>query len=347
MNTFDNTKAKLTASPAVWLVTGAAGFIGSNLLEWLLRNNQRVVALDNLSTGHHKNLTQVEALLGPQKWKNCTWIEGDIRDFAVCQRATKGIHYVLHQAALGSVPASIDNPLATHASNVDGFINILRAAQENRVKRFVYASSSSVYGDDASMPQVEEKIGNCLSPYAASKRINEIYADVFGRCYGFETIGLRYFNVFGPRQDPNGAYAAVIPKWISSMLQNQQVSINGDGSTTRDFCYIANVVQANVLAATVTDRTACSQYYNVALGHATSLNDLYLAIRDRLATPKPSLRDAKPEYRDFRQGDILHSRADIAKARRLLGYEPTHTIAAGLDEALNWYLRNSSAPGPS
>lgn len=340
MTAFENLKQTLTASPATWLVTGAAGFIGSNLLETLLRLGQKVIALDNLSTGHLDNLNQVRDLVGPARWKKCTWIEGDIREAALCKRVTQGVDYVLHQAALGSVPRSIEDPLSTHDSNVTGSVNLLWASRGNKVKRFIFASSSSVYGDDSSLPQVEDKIGNCLSPYAVSKRVNELYADVFGRCYGFESIGLRYFNVFGPRQDPNGAYAAVIPKWISAMIENEPVFINGDGSTSRDFCYVANVVQANLLAATAQNFEAVHQKYNIALGRQTSLNQLYEMIRERLATTHPHVQESKPGYRDFRQGDIRHSQADIGKARRLLGYEPTHTIAQGLDEALNWYVQH-------
>jgi UDP-N-acetylglucosamine 4-epimerase len=342
MTAFDKLKAKLSVSPATWLVTGAAGFIGSNLLESLLRLDQRVVALDNLSTGHRNNLAQVRDLVGPARWKNCKWIEGDIRDHTICRRATRNVDYVLHQAALGSVPRSIEDPLATHESNVTGFANVLWAARENGVKRFVFASSSSVYGDDASLPQVENRIGSCLSPYAVSKRANELYADVFRKCYGFQTAGLRYFNVFGPRQDPNGAYAAVIPKWIAAMIENQPVFINGDGSTSRDFCYVANVVQANLLAATVGNSEAISQQFNIAVGAQTSLNALHEMIRERLTPSHPHLCKSKPTYRDFRKGDILHSKADIRKARRLLGYAPTHSISQGLDEALDWYVKHMS-----
>jgi UDP-N-acetylglucosamine 4-epimerase len=343
MTVLESLKNRLSAAPASWLVTGAAGFIGSNLLEALLRWDQNVIALDNFSTGHQKNLDEVREAVGPARWKKCAWVEGDVRDAAVCRQVTKGVDHILHQAALGSVPRSIENPLATHDSNVNGFINLLWAARENGVKRFVFASSSSVYGDERSLPQVEAKIGNCLSPYAASKRINEVYADVFGRCYSVECVGLRYFNVFGPRQDPDGAYAAVIPKWISAMIQNQPVFINGDGTTSRDFCYVQNVVQANILAATVESPDALHQQYNVAVGNQTSLNDLHEMIRQRLAVKFDHLRDFKPGYREFRPGDIRHSQADIGNARRLLGYEPTHTIAQGLDEALDWYVLNLSA----
>jgi UDP-N-acetylglucosamine 4-epimerase len=342
MTAFEELKGNLAASPANWLVTGAAGFIGSNLLETLLRLDQKVIALDNLSTGHRDNLDQVRELVGPARWKKCKWVEGDICDVALCRRVTRGVNYVLHQAALGSVPRSIEDPLATHQSNVSGSVNLLWAARENGVKRFVFASSSSVYGDDVSLPQIEDRIGHCLSPYAVSKRVNELYADVFGRCYGFESIGLRYFNVFGPRQDPNGAYAAVIPKWIAAMIQKEPVFINGDGSTSRDFCYVANVVQANLLAATVQNADALSEQYNIAVGVQTTLNALHEMIRERLAAAHPHLRNSKPCYRNFRQGDILHSQADIGKARRLLGYEPVYSIAQGLDEALDWYVRHLS-----
>jgi UDP-N-acetylglucosamine/UDP-N-acetylgalactosamine 4-epimerase len=346
MSAFEKLQGNLATSPATWLVTGAAGFIGSNLLETLLRLNQEVIALDNLSTGHRDNLKQVRELIGPARWKKCKWLEGDIRDVALCRRVTRGVDYVLHQGALGSVPRSIEDPLATHESNVSGSVNLLWAARENGVKRLVFASSSSIYGDEASLPQMEDKIGSCLSPYAVSKRVNELYAEVFGKCYGFESIGLRYFNVFGPRQDPNGAYAAVIPKWIAAMIQDEPVYINGDGSTSRDFCYVANVVQANLLAATVQNADAISEHYNIAVGTQTSLNALYEMIRERLAAAHVHLRKSKPGYRDFRPGDILHSQASIGKARRLLGYEPTHSVAQGLDEALDWYVRHLSPAHP-
>jgi UDP-N-acetylglucosamine 4-epimerase len=337
MTRFDNLTKALRASPATWLVTGAAGFIGSNLLETLLRLNQRVVGVDNLSTGRRQNLAQVRAALGPGPWANFTWIKGDIQDAALCRRAVRGVDYVLHQAALGSVPRSIEEPILTNDSNVNGFVQLLWAARQGGVKRFVFASSSSVYGDEARLPQTEDEIGHGLSPYAVSKRVNELYAAVFGRCYGFQSIGLRYFNVFGPRQDPAGAYAAVIPKWIAAMIARQPVFINGDGSTSRDFCYVANVVQANLLAATVRNPAALNQIYNIALGAETSLNELFEMLRWRLAPSRPYLRDFKPRHADFRPGDILHSRADITKARRLLGYQPAYNVAMGLDEALDWY----------
>jgi UDP-N-acetylglucosamine 4-epimerase len=335
---FEEIKAELRASPKVWVITGAAGFIGSNLLEALLSLNQKVVGLDNLSTGHRGNLEQVQAAVGQKCWKNFTWIEGDIRDPATCEKSVKGANYVLHQAALGSVPRSVAQPTETNASNVTGFLNMLWAARENGIQRFVFASSSSVYGDIAALPQVEENIGNCLSPYAVSKRVNELYASVFAQCYGMQCIGLRYFNVFGPRQDPNGPYAAVIPKWIAAMIQDEPVHINGDGSTSRDFCYVANVVQANILAATTGNTQAVNTVYNIALGDETTLTELFQMLRDRLLAAHPHLRDLKPAHRAFQPGDVRHSRADISKARRLLGYAPTHRIEDGLDEAQGWYV---------
>jgi UDP-N-acetylglucosamine/UDP-N-acetylgalactosamine 4-epimerase len=333
----------LLASPATWLVTGVAGFIGSNLLETLLKLNQKVVGLDNLSTGRRVNLAQVRAAAGPERWQRFTWIKGDIRNAALCRRVTRGVDFVLHQAALGSVPRSLEDPIQTNDSNVNGFVNLLWAAKTNGVKRFVFASSSAVYGDEMSLPQRENKIGRCLSPYATSKRINELYAEVFAKCYGLESIGLRYFNVFGQRQDPNGAYAAVIPKWIAALIQNEPVCIHGDGSTSRDFCYVANVVQANLLAATTTHRRTVNQPFNIALGAQTSLNDLFGLLRDRLSLAHSHVGACRPRYDDFRPGDILHSQADIGQARRLLGYRPTHNLAQGLDEALEWYTRDFSA----
>jgi UDP-N-acetylglucosamine 4-epimerase len=342
MSEFQKLKQNLSASPAAWLVTGAAGFIGSNLVEALLLLGQKVTGFDNLSTGHTKNLTQVKAVVGPALWKNFHWIKGDIRDAALCRRVTRGKDYILHQAALGSVPHSLEDPILTNDSNVNGFVNMLWAAKGSGVKRFVFASSSAVYGDETSVPQRERRMGRCLSPYATSKRINELYADVFAKCYGLESVALRYFNVFGPRQDPNGAYAAVIPKWIAAMIQNEPLSINGDGSTSRDFCYVANVVQANLLAATTQNSGAVNQPFNIALGTQTSLNELFEQLRDRLSPAHGHLRGFQPRYNDFRPGDILHSRADIGQARKLLGYRPTHNLAQGLDEALDWYVRDFS-----
>ena len=325
-----------------WLVTGVAGFIGSNLLEALLRSDQRVRGLDNFSTGSSRNLQDVREKVGAERWQNFRMIEADICDWGACVDACTQVDYVLHQAALGSVPRSISNPIATNQSNVNGFVNMLCAAKEAGVKRFVFASSSSVYGDSPILPKVEGQIGNGLSPYAVSKRANELYAEVFSRCYGMQTIGLRYFNVFGPRQDPDGPYAAVIPKWIGAMMHNEPVHINGDGETSRDFCYVANAVQANLLAATTENIEAINQVYNVAVGERTTLNQLFCELRDRLLPQFPHLTQFKPLYREFRAGDVRHSHADISKARKLLGYEPTHRIDNGLDEALQWYVANLS-----
>lgn len=347
MDQYTKLNAQLRAEPRVWLVTGVAGFIGSNLLETLLRLDQRVVGLDNFATGSVVNLEEVQRLVGPQKWKNFVFNEGDVRDLATCTRVCQGVDFVLHQAALGSVPRSIAGPGESHATNVTGFLNMLIAARDNHVKRFVYASSSSVYGDAPRLPKVEHELGRSLSPYAATKRANELYADAFASCYGLETIGLRYFNVFGPRQDPNGAYAAVIPKWIAAMIQNEPIHINGDGETTRDFCYIANVVQANLLAATVTNPEAVNQFYNVALHARTSLNQLFSLLRDKLIPNHPHLENCAPVYLDFRAGDVRHSEADISKAERLLGYRPSHTVDQGLVEALDWYRNDITCTSAS
>jgi UDP-N-acetylglucosamine 4-epimerase len=330
------------ASPQKWLVTGDAGFIGSNLVETLLLLNQKVVGLDNYATGKKSNLDQVRAAVGPERWRNFRQMDGSITDLATCRRAAKGVSYVLHQAALGSVPRSLREPTETNDSNVGGFVNMLAASRENAVRRFVYASSSAVYGDARTFPQVERTIGDGLSPYAVSKRVNELYAGVFARCYGMRCVGLRYFNVFGTRQDPEGAYAAVIPKWVDAMLENQPVYVNGDGGTSRDFCYIANVVQANLLAATTRNPKAVNQVYNVAVGRRTTLNELFEMIRDGLAASHPRVGKIKPVYRDFRPGDVRHSEADISLARRLLGYQPTHRIQDGMDEALHWYVANAT-----
>ena len=328
--------------PKTWCVTGVAGFIGSNLLEALLKSNQRVTGLDNFATGHHKNLDQVREAVSPGQWRRFKFLEGDIRLLEDCRRAVKGAAVVLHQAALGSVPRSVDDPPASNASNVTGFLNMLVAARDAGVGRFVYASSSSVYGDDSRLPKIEKRTGHPLSPYAATKAMNEIYADVFARCYKMETIGLRYFNVFGPRQDPDGAYAAVIPKWIAAMIRNQTVYVNGDGKTSRDFCYIANVVQANLKAAATTRPGAVNQAYNVAVAGRTSLNELLRLLRERLLPRFPHLNNFKPAYRDFRAGDVRHTLADISKARRLLGYRPEYDFERGLDEALDWYVANAA-----
>src|SRR6478736_2725056 len=325
-----------------WLVTGCAGFIGSNLIESLLQRGQKVVGLDNFSTGFQHNLDQVEAAVGRETWKRFRFIEGDIRSLDTCREACKGVDYVLHEAALGSVPRSIDDPITSHESNVTGFLNMLVAARDAKVRRFVYAASSAAYGDHPGLPKVEETIGRPLSPYGAGKYMNELYADVFGRCYGLETVGLRYFNVFGPRQDPDGAYAAVIPKWIASMLRDETVYINGDGETARDFCFIDNVVQANILAATAANPEAANRVYNVALGDQTSLNQLFASLRELLAARDASFDCAPPVYRDFRAGDVRFSRADISKATNLLGFKPTVPVHDGLERALDWYVASLS-----
>ena len=337
MSTYQQLTERLVVQPKSWLVTGVAGFIGSNLLEALLRLNQQVVGLDNFATGSRRNLDDVCKLVGPDKWRNFRLIEGDIREPSDCLQATRSVDYVLHQAALGSVPRSLADPAASHASNVTGFFNMLVAARDQSVRRVVYASSSSVYGDQPDLPKAEDKIGHCLSPYALTKRANELYAEVFARCYGLGTIGLRYFNVFGPRQDPNGPYAAVIPKWIAAMARNELIFINGDGKTSRDFCYVANVVQANLLAATADNPEAVNQVYNVAVCARTALNELFELLRCELVTFFPHLAHCRPAYRSFRPGDVRHSEADISKAARLLEYQPSHTIAQGLEEALDWY----------
>ena len=332
----------IAATPRTWLVTGVAGFIGSNLLESLLKLDQRVVGLDNFATGFQHNLDQVEAAVGAERWARFKFIEGDICSLETCREACAGVDIVLHEAALGSVPRSIDDPIASHASNVTGFLNMLVAARDASAKRFVYAASSAAYGDHPGLPKVEDTIGRPLSPYGAGKYMNELYADTFGRCYGMETIGLRYFNVFGPRQDPDGAYAAVIPKWIASMLRNETVYINGDGETARDFCYIENVVQANLLAGTVANPEAVNQVYNVALGEQTSLNQLFKSLRDLLKTRDASFDFPPPVYRDFRAGDVRFSLADIDKAKANLGFRPTCRVHDGLERALDWYVARLS-----
>lgn len=333
-------KQHLKTNPSTWLVTGVAGFIGSNLLETLLKLNQKVVGLDNFATGYQHNLDEVRSEVTPNQWNNFTFIKGDIRNLQDCHQACKGVDYVLHQAALGSVPRSIEDPIATNQANIDGFLNMLVAARDANVKRFVYAASSSTYGDHPDLPKVEDKTGKPLSPYAVTKLVNELYADVFAKTYGFKTIGLRYFNIFGKRQDPNGAYAAVIPKWISAILKGETAYINGDGETSRDFCYIENAIQANLLAATVEDEAATNQVYNIAVGDRTTLNELYKLILDGLATDR-ELPKASLVYRDFRAGDVRHSLADVSKARNLLGYQPSHRVGEGLQEALSWYIGNT------
>ncbi|MEH0760273.1 Vi polysaccharide biosynthesis UDP-N-acetylglucosaminuronic acid C-4 epimerase TviC [Vibrio sp. 16] len=331
MTKYEQIQKELLKSPKTWLVTGVAGFIGSNLLEKLLKLNQSVVGLDNFATGHQHNLDEVKSLVSEAQWDRFTFIEGDIREPKTCQQAVQDVDYVLHQAALGSVPRSIADPLTTNAANITGFLNMLDAARQEEVKSFTYAASSSTYGDHPALPKLEENIGNPLSPYAVTKYVNELYAGVYARTYGFKTIGLRYFNVFGRRQDPNGAYAAVIPKWTSAMISGEDVYINGDGETSRDFCYIDNVVQMNLLAATAQDE-AKDEVYNVAVGDRTTLNDLYRAIQSALKE-----NDISPIYRDFRPGDVRHSQADVSKAQTKLGYKYTHRILEGISEAMPWY----------
>ena len=389
MTAYEQLCQALPQSPKTWLITGVAGFIGSNLLETLLKLNQRVVGLDNFATGHQRNLDEVQTLVTPAQWQNFNFINGDIRNLEDCQKAMQFRHceersdaaihapmsvdFILHQAALGSVPRSLAEPITTNTTNISGFLNMLVAARDAKVKSFTYAASSSTYGDHPGLPKVEDTIGKPLSPYAVTKYVNELYADVFARCYGFNTIGLRYFNVFGPRQDPNGAYAAVIPKWISSMIKGEPIHINGDGETSRDFCFINNVVQANLLAATVSpdpviasearqsmppDRHCeersdaaihdpLNQVYNIAVGDRTTLNELFHLIRENLviASPDPVIASearqsipSAPIYRDFRPGDVRHSLADISKAQRLLGYAPTQRIGQGLELAMPWYV---------
>ena len=340
MGKFNDVQQALRATSYRWVVTGAAGFIGSNLVEALLKLGQRVTGLDNFATGHELNLQQVKELVGPDHWRRFDFIRGDIRELEDCRHACAGADFVLHQAALGSVSRSIEDPISTNATNVGGFLNMLVAARDARVRRFVYAASSSTYGDHPGLPKVEEQIGKPLSPYAVSKYVNEVYADVFARCYDTESVGLRYFNVFGPRQDPNGAYAAVIPQWVAALIRNTRLKINGDGETSRDFCYIDNVVQANLLAALADRPEAVNQVYNVALNDRTSLNDLYGMMKELLLPQFQHISAHQPDYVEFRAGDVRHSQADISKARTLLGFEPTHRLDQGLREAMDWYVRN-------
>jgi UDP-N-acetylglucosamine/UDP-N-acetylgalactosamine 4-epimerase len=334
---FAATCDELRRRPLRWLVTGSAGFIGSHLLETLLQLDQEVVSLDNFATGHARNLEEVRAVVGDARWRRHTFVEADIVDANVCAKACAGIDVVLHEAALGSVPRSIEDPLRTHAANATGFLNMLVGARDAGVARFVYAASSSTYGDHPALPKVEDAIGRPLSPYAVTKLVDELYADVFGRCYGLATIGLRYFNVFGSRQDPLGAYAAVIPKWVDAMLAGTPIVIHGDGETTRDFCHVANVVQANLLAAVTATPEARDQVYNVAVGGRMSLNDLARVLRELLEERHPDASVSAPVHVESRQGDIRHSQADISKARRLLQYDPVHDVRSGLREALPWY----------
>lgn len=338
MKKYQNVLTGLQWGPKTWLVTGTAGFIGSNLLEHLLKLNQKVIGLDNFATGHQHNLDEVQSLVAPEQWARFTFIEGDIRNEEDCAKACEGVDYVLHQAALGSVPRSINDPITTNAANITGFLNMLVAARDADVKSFTYAASSSTYGDHPALPKVEENIGKPLSPYAVTKYVNELYADVFAKTYGFKTIGLRYFNVFGKRQDPNGAYAAVIPKWTAAMVSGEDVSINGDGETSRDFCFIENAVQANILAATA-DETAKNEVYNVAVGDRTTLNILFDSLKEALSE-NGVVYEKRPVYRDYRPGDVRHSQADISKAANKLGYAPEYRIVEGIAKAMPWYLEH-------
>lgn len=368
MTAYEALQTRLAQEPVTWLITGVAGFIGSNLLEVLLKLGQRVVGLDNFATGYQRNLDEVQAVVTPAEWTNFYFIRGDIRNLDDCRQAmyfpvgcrsdggelappapNLPVDYILHQAALGSVPRSIEDPIATNATNITGFLNMLVAGRDARVKRFVYAASSSTYGDHPGLPKVEDTVGKPLSPYAVTKYVNELYADVFDKTFGLPSIGLRYFNVFGQRQDPEGAYAAVIPKWIASLIKGQPVFINGDGETSRDFCFIDNVVQANLLAATAGDLSSpldeespspVNQVYNVAVGDRTTLNDLYAQLHRNLLPLYPHLQGAKPVYREFREGDVRHSQADIGKAIHRLGYVPTHRVAEGLSLGMPWYIRH-------
>ncbi|MBA1379319.1 NAD-dependent epimerase/dehydratase family protein [Pseudomonas brassicacearum] len=337
MRRYEELIEDLPKTPKSWLVTGVAGFIGSNLLEKLLKLDQTVLGLDNFSTGFRHNLEEVKGNVSAAQWARFIFKEGDIRNPQDCRDACAGVDYVLHQAALGSVPRSLGDPITTNATNIDGFLNMLVAARDSKVKSFTYAASSSTYGDHPALPKIEHTIGSPLSPYAVTKYVNELYADVFGKCYGFKATGLRYFNVFGKRQDPNGAYAAVIPKWTAAMILDETITVNGDGSTSRDFCFIENVIQANLLAATEESNGASNQVYNVAVGARTSLNDLHVMLRAELA--QLGIRYHKlPKYSEFRAGDVLHSQASVEKIKENLGYTPSYSIADGLKIAMPWYL---------
>ncbi len=339
MSAYSDLTKSMTAQPSRWLITGVAGFIGSNLLEHLLKLGQTVVGLDNFLTGYQKNLDMVRDIVGPEAWSRFTFIEGDIRDIDTCHAACKGVQHVLHEAALGSVPRSIDDPLLSNSCNITGYLHMLVAARDAGVKSFVYAASSSTYGDSPELPKVEDKIGSPLSPYAVTKYVDELYADVFNRCYGFSSVGLRYFNVFGQRQDPYGAYAAVIPQWFASLIKKETVFVNGDGETSRDFCYIDNVVQANLLAS-FAQGEATNKIYNVAFGQRTTLNELFDLIKEEVARHKPEVMSAECVHCDFRAGDVRHSLADIGRAEKLLGYGPQFDVRQGLRLAGDWYAAN-------
>jgi len=339
MSAYSDLTKSMTAEPSRWLITGVAGFIGSNLLETLLKLGQTVVGLDNFLTGYQKNLDMVRDIVGPEAWSRFTFIEGDIRDIETCRTACQGVQHVLHEAALGSVPRSIDDPLLSNSCNITGYLHMLVAARDAGVKSFVYAASSSTYGDSPELPKVEDKIGSPLSPYAVTKYVDELYADVFHRCYGFSSVGLRYFNVFGQRQDPYGAYAAVIPQWFASLIKQETVFVNGDGETSRDFCYIDNVVQANLLAS-FAQGDAANKIYNVAFGQRTTLNELFNLIKEEVARHKPEVMSAQCAHRDYRAGDVRHSLADISRAHNLLGYDPQFDVRQGLRLAGDWYAAN-------
>ena len=340
MSKYDEVKKQLIQTPKTWLITGVAGFIGSNLLETLLLLNQRVIGLDNFATGHQHNLDEVKSEVSQQQWNNFTFIKGDIRNFEDCEKALSTenltVDYILHQAALGSVPRSIADPILTNSANITGFVNMLTAAKNAKVSTFVYAASSSTYGDHPALPKVEENIGKPLSPYAVTKYVNELYADVFNKTYGLNTTGLRYFNVFGKRQDPDGAYAAVIPKWTAAMIENQDLFINGDGETSRDFCFVENAVQANILAATANEEGK-NQVYNVALGDRTTLNELFSSLVTALKSNEVNY-SKQAIYQEFRAGDVRHSQADISKAKNLIGYQPEFRIQQGINKAMPWYI---------
>ena len=339
MSAYKALETRLEKSPKCWVVTGAAGFIGSHLVEKLLRLGQQVVGLDSFATGYRANLDAVRASVGEQCWADFRFVEADITDPQACASVAQGADFILHQAALGSVPRSLEDPVTTNRANVDGFLNMLVAARDAGVSRFVYAASSSTYGDHPGLPKVEDRIGRTRSPYAVTKYVNELYAQVFASSYGMDCIGLRYFNVFGPRQDPNGAYAAVIPRWFGELCRGDVPRINGDGETSRDFCYVDNAVQANLLAATVDDAQACNKVYNVAVGDRTTLNELFAAIRTLLAGSNPELASVEAVHGETRAGDVRHSQADISRARELLGYAPSHTVHQGLAETCRWFLQ--------
>lgn len=340
MSKYLKIKKNLLLEPKKWLITGVAGFIGSNLLQELLELNQWVVGADNFSTGMEKNLEDVKKQVTKKQWSRFNFYKGDISKKSFCKLICKDIDYVLHQAALGSVPRSLKDPLKTNNSNVTGFLSMLVAARDSNVKNFVYAASSSTYGDHKALPKKEDRIGKPLSPYAITKYVNELYAEIFFKSYQFNSIGLRYFNVFGKRQSPNGAYAAVIPRWLYAIANNKNVYINGDGTTSRDFCYVENAVQANILAATSNNADVLNQIYNIAVGDRTSLNDLHQIITKEIKKCR-DIRDLNPVYRDFRDGDVLHSQADISKAQKLLGYRPTHNIRSGIQSSISWYLKHN------